>query len=75
MPREEFPHYRQERDGVGVIVTGGEKESLGSEEKKGAIRIQGAAIEPWQLFHSELIIVLGGEKRRPYYSPVHNRNS
>lgn len=22
MPREEFPHYRQERDGVGVIVTG-----------------------------------------------------
>lgn len=46
MPREEFPRCRREKDGVGLIGTRGEKESLGSEEKERAIRIKGAAIEP-----------------------------
>lgn len=44
-------------------------------ERERAIRIRGAAIEPRRLFHRELIIVLSDEKRRPYYSPVHNKNS
>lgn len=78
MPREEFPHFRQERDGVRVIVTERRERKCRIREKRereSGIWIKGAAIEPWRLFHSELIIVLGSEKRRPYYSPVHNWNS
>lgn len=82
MPREEFPCHRLR---LGARKRYGESDSDRSteikkgsplpEEKEAAIRIKGEAIEPRWLFQCELIIVLGSEKRQPYYSPLHNRNS
>lgn len=66
MPIEEFSFWSKKKK---VFVT------TRKNKIKTATRIRGAAIEPLQLFCCKLIIVPGGEKRQPYYSPVHNRNS
>lgn len=75
MPREEFPRCRLRESTEEIEVMEGRERKSPDQKKKRVIRIKGAAIEPRRLLHRELIIVLGGEKRRPYYSPVHNRNS
>lgn len=75
-PRSTLAEREREREKEMEMIEGEKRKSGRPEERRREpSESKGAAIEPRRPFHTELIIVVADEKRRPYYSPVHNKNS